>query len=91
MNVKKYLQDFFMQETTVICFGICVFAVFVVLFCCLICYYGGLIRNNIEESKKEVYKQGYIDCAKDFYKGKMKVDLIENPDGTKEWKWINEK
>ena len=33
-------------------------------------------------------KQGYIMCAKDFYKGEMKVDLIENADGTKEWKWI---
>lgn len=34
------------------------------------------------------YRAGYEDCAKDFYKGKVKVDLIENADGTKEWKWI---
>ena len=33
------------------------------------------------------YRAGYEDCAKDFYKGKAKVDLIENVDGTKEWKW----
>ena len=34
------------------------------------------------------YRQGYEECAKDFYQGKMKVDLIEKSDGTKEWKWI---
>lgn len=34
------------------------------------------------------YKEGYEECAKDFYKGKMKINLIENADGTKEWKWI---
>lgn len=34
------------------------------------------------------YRQGYEECAKDFYQGKMEIDLIENPDGTKEWKWI---
>lgn len=34
------------------------------------------------------YRAGYEACAKDFYKGKMKVDLVEKADGTKEWKWI---
>jgi len=34
------------------------------------------------------HRKGYEECAKDFYQGKMKVDLIENADGTKEWKWI---
>lgn len=34
------------------------------------------------------YRAGYEACAKDVYKGKMKVDLVENADGTKEWKWI---
>ena len=34
------------------------------------------------------YRAGYEDCAKDVYKGKMKVDLVENADGSKEWKWI---
>lgn len=38
---------------------------------------------------KQAKKDGYIECAKDFYAGKMKVDLIENTDGTREWKWIN--
>ena len=28
---------------------------------------------------------GYKNCAKDFYKGKMKVELVENEDGTKDW------
>jgi hypothetical protein len=34
------------------------------------------------------YRKGYEECAKDFYQGKMKIDLVENKDGTKEWKWI---
>lgn len=34
------------------------------------------------------YRQGYEECAKDFYQGKMKIDLVENKDGTKEWEWI---
>ena len=38
--------------------------------------------------KSVSYRTGYEACAKDFYKGKMKVDLVEKADGTKEWKWI---
>lgn len=34
------------------------------------------------------YRQGYEKCAKDFYQGKMEIDLVEKSDGTKEWKWI---
>ena len=34
------------------------------------------------------YRAGYEACAKDFYKGKMKVDLVEKSDGTKEWEWV---
>ena len=41
--------------------------------------------SAIEQAKKD----GYIECAKDFYAGKMKVELIENTDGTREWKWID--
>jgi len=39
----------------------------------------------------EKYEEGYLDACKDFYKGKLKYDLIENDDGTREWKKINEK
>jgi hypothetical protein len=42
-------------------------------------------KSAVEQARKD----GYIECAKDFYAGKMKVDLIENTDGTREWKWIN--
>lgn len=38
---------------------------------------------------KQQYEAGYLDACKDFYKGKLKYDLIENPDGTKEWKKVN--
>lgn len=37
---------------------------------------------------KEQYENGYIDACKDFYQGKLKYDLITNPDGTREWKKI---
>lgn len=36
----------------------------------------------------QAYEKGYLDACKDFYKGKIKYDLIENPDGTKEWKKV---
>ena len=34
------------------------------------------------------YEQGYIDACKDFYQGKLKYDLITNPDGTRSWQKI---
>ena len=40
------------------------------------------------ECKKEAYKRGYIQACKDFYQGKMKVDLIEKADGTREWQVV---
>jgi uncharacterized protein YpmB len=50
-------------------------------------------ESNIrkEQMLAEKYEEGYLDACKDFYKGKLKYDLIENDDGTKEWKKINEK
>lgn len=38
---------------------------------------------------KSNYEAGYVDACKDFYKGHVKYDLVENSDGTKEWKKIN--
>ena len=35
---------------------------------------------------KEQYEKGYIDACKDNYQGKLKYQLVENSDGTKEWK-----
>lgn len=37
---------------------------------------------------KEQYEQGYKDACADFYQGKLKYDLVSNPDGTREWKKI---
>lgn len=57
----------------------------------LVVVFGVIIGTVIcaNDAIKQAKKDGYIECAKDFYAGKMKVDLIENPDGTREWKWIN--
>ena len=41
-----------------------------------------------KDSAKSNYEEGYLDACKDFYKGKLKYDLIENSDGTKEWRKI---
>lgn len=41
-----------------------------------------------DREAKEQYEQGYKAACKDFYKGKLKYDLIENLDGTREWKKI---
>lgn len=34
------------------------------------------------------YEKGYLDACKDFYQGKLKYALVENSDGTKEWRKI---
>jgi hypothetical protein len=39
-----------------------------------------------KDSAKSNYEEGYLDACKDFYKGELKYVLVENPDGTKEWK-----
>jgi uncharacterized protein YpmB len=41
-----------------------------------------------EQMLTEKYEEGYLDACKDFYKGKLKYDLIENEDGTKTWQKI---
>ena len=55
--------------------------VFIILILLII---GWCARNEAEEQ----YENGYIDACKDFYQGKLKYDLVSNPDGTREWKKI---
>lgn len=43
-----------------------------------------------KDSAKSNYEEGYLDACKDFYKGKLKYNLIENQDGTKEWRRLVE-
>lgn len=43
--------------------------------------------NSIKYYHKS-YDKGYLDACKDFYKGKLKYDLVTNPDGTRTWKKI---
>jgi hypothetical protein len=44
-----------------------------------------------KDSAKSNYEKGYIDACKDSYKGKLKYNLVENPDGTKEWKKVEKR
>lgn len=43
---------------------------------------------EVKQMYTETYEQGYLEACKDFYKGQLKYDLIQNPDGTREWKKI---
>lgn len=56
----------------------------------LVLFYAGIYAfiEAHKNSAKSNYEEGYLDACKDFYKGKLKYDLIENPDGTKEWKKV---
>ena len=65
--------------------GIFWFGTFIAMFLSLCFWF--LVANPEEYFKK----QGYLDACKDFYKGKLKADLVTNPDGSREWKWLNEK
>lgn len=59
-------------------------AFFVIIMIIISCFYGHYITVN--ETSNKAYEQGYLDACKDFYKGKIKYDLVENNDGTKMWK-----
>lgn len=47
-----------------------------------------LAAMDQKQDKLDNYEKGYIDACKDFYKGKLKYDLVENGDGTREWKKV---
>ena len=63
------------------------FSIVVVIVIVMTVMFTGIVFNII--IIKQQYEAGYLDACKDFYKGKLKYDLIENPDGTKEWKKVN--
>lgn len=62
----------------------------IILVIVLVLFYAGIYAfiEVHKNSAKSNYEEGYLDACKDFYKGKLKYDLIENPDGTKEWKKV---
>lgn len=43
------------------------------------------ISVSFTRAQQQEYERGYLDACKDFHQGKMKYDLIEKSDGTKEW------
>lgn len=59
-------------------------AFFVVIIIIISCFYGHY--TTVKKASNKAYEQGYLDACKDFYKGKIKYDLVENDDGTKMWK-----
>ena len=43
-------------------------------------------KANEEKEKLAIFEKGYVQACKDNYQGKLKYQLVENSDGTKEWK-----
>ena len=49
-------------------------------------------ENDMEKQSKLIsdnYEKGYIDACKDFYRGKLKYELVKNDDGTFIWKKVD--
>jgi uncharacterized protein YpmB len=44
--------------------------------------------ENKQKAIEESFEKGYIAACNDFYNGKIKYDVIENTDGTIEWRKI---
>lgn len=72
------------KKITIIILSSLIFIGVVIIFC------HSVKESNIhkEQMLAEKYEEGYLDACKDFYKGKLKYDLIENDDGTKTWQKI---
>ena len=61
--------------------GFLLVMVFIILILLIIgCWAGREVKGQ--------YEQGYKDACVDFYKGKLKYNLIEHEDGTKTWERI---
>lgn len=48
----------------------------------------GIFVSIVDNTRDVSFEQGYKQACIDFYKGKIKYDLIKNEDGTVEWKKI---
>ena len=49
-------------------------------------------ENDMKKQSKLIsdnYEKGYLDACKDFYKGKLKYELLKNDDGTVVWKKVD--
>ena len=72
---------------------VCDFLMFVAVILIIGLFIWLVHQNNKEKQSKLIsdsYEQGYLDACKDFYKGKLKYELVKNDDGTVEWKKIKE-
>lgn len=45
-------------------------------------------KANEEKEKLAIFEKGYVQACKDNYQGKLKYQLVDNPDGTKEWEKV---
>ena len=78
-----------MKETfEKLCVGILVFLAFIGFVIILILGAKDKAKYR-EQIISENYEKGYLDACKDFYKGKLKYDLVKNDDGTVVWKKVD--
>lgn len=63
----------------------CIVLFVVLLFVAGLVFVIDRVLNNVTANS---YERGYVDACKDFYKGKLKYDLVTNQDGTREWKKV---
>lgn len=63
----------------------CIVLFVVLLFAAGLVFVIDRVLNNVTTNS---YERGYADACKDFYKGKLKYDLVTNQDGTREWKKV---
>ena len=79
---RRAIRDFCCDN--VLWINIIIIAIVSALFCFGIYAFVEAHKNSVKSN----YEEGYLEACKDSYKGKLKYDLVENPDGTKEWKKI---
>lgn len=75
-----------MKEITLVrCAMIFLFIVFST--CSALAIYGNYRQEKKTYAEKQlIYERGYLQACKDMHKGdKLKFELIENSDGTREW------
>jgi hypothetical protein len=76
--LKEFLKALFIDR----------YFIFIIGFACGI----GIGFYHVTKAVNRNYERGYLEACKDFYKGKIKYDLVKNEDGTVEWKKLpNEK
>ena len=72
MNIKKFVA-----------ISIIVILTLILLLGLILTFMKGIIERN----NKNAYTEGYLQCAKDFYQGKVQADLVKQENGEVIWQY----